>query len=542
MLVDKFFTRGLTRQAFVSAGAPILGLVLLVIAGAFAVFFNFAQQQDRAYVESTHRLVANTFNGRQHALADVTLDYGNWNDAYNAISRRWNGPWVAANFYSTVTDAMVIFRRDGTIRYVWKAEALEANSAALAYQMIQAARDIPALPSLMTAPHTAGTVAHTLTMLNGRLAILSVAAITPEDDAVRLHLPADQPVDYLATIDILEPAQIEALGSDLDLSEFAVSLHNGADANVVALPLRAANGALLGYAQWRNEHPGRAALASQLGPVVLGVLLIGALSVFVAIALMQRQVSASARAEAALESSRLKSEFISNMSHELRTPLDAILGYTELIQEETPRGDLFNSIRRDTSRIAESANQLRQLIDDVLDHSRIDAGRLHLAPEPINVSELFAEMEDVLEPHIRGQADRLVFTCESGRLSLVSDHQRLRQCLLNLAENSIKFTRGGEISVSARAEAISGGNYILFEVRDNGLGVARAAAATLFEPFAQPASLTRTRRAGTLSLSIARKLARAMGGDIEFEGDPNGGALFTLRMPVNAPLAVAKAA
>lgn len=542
MLVDKLFTRRLTRQAFISAGAPILGLVLLVIAGAFAVFFNFAQQQDRAYVQSTHRLVANTLNGRLHALSDVTLDYANWTDAYNAISRHWNQTWVAGNFYSTVTDGMVIFRRDGTVRYVWKSQTTQANPAALAYQMIQAARDIPGVASLARAPRPAGTVVHTLTMLNGRPAILSVAAITPEDNAERQHLPASQPIDYLAAVDILEPEQIAALGSDLDLTNFAVSQHNVEDPDVVALPLRAANGALLGYAQWRNEHPGRAALVAQLGPVILGVLLIGALSVFVAIVLMQRQVSASARAEAALESSRLKSEFISNMSHELRTPLDAILGYTELIQEETPRGDLFDPIRRDAARIAESANQLRQLIDDVLDHSRIDAGRLHLTLEPINVAELFAEMEDALEPRIRGQADNLTFSCESGRLSLVSDHQRLRQCLLNLAENSIKFTRGGEISISAKGATINDVAHIVFEVRDNGLGVTRAAAATLFEPFAQPAAVTRTRRAGTLSLSIARKLARAMGGDVIFEGDPNAGAHFTLCMPVNAQGAVSKAA
>src|SRR5689334_9112685 len=273
MLANKLFTRRLTRQAFISAGAPILGLVLLVIAGAFAVFFNFAQQQDRTYVQSTHRLVANTLNGRLHALSDVTLDYGNWNDAYNAISRHWNGSWVAGNFYSTVTDAMVIFRRDGTVRYVWKSQATQANSAALAYQMIQAARDIPGLSSLARAPRPAGTVAHTLTMLNGRPAILSVAAITPEDDAERLHLPANQPVDYLAAIDILEPEQIAGLGSELDLSDFAVSQHNVEDPDVVALPLRAANGALLGYAQWRNEHPGRAALVAQLGPVILGMLM-----------------------------------------------------------------------------------------------------------------------------------------------------------------------------------------------------------------------------------------------------------------------------
>jgi signal transduction histidine kinase len=231
------------------------------------------------------------------------------------------------------------------------------------------------------------------------------------------------------------------------------------------------------------------------------------------------------------------------MSHKLRTPLDAIIGYTELIQEETPKGDLFNPLRRDAARIAESAGHLRRLIDDVLDHSRIDAGRLHLVPEPINVSELFAEIEEALEPMVRARANNLTFACDNAHLSLVGDHQRLRQCLINLAENSLKFTHSGEVAISAKTEAVNDVDCVVFEVKDNGLGVMRAAAATLFEPFAQPAaSVTRPKRGGTLSLSIARKLARVMGGDIVFEGDPDRGAHFTLWMPVNAHAAVAKAA
>ena len=542
MLVDKIFKRRLSRHAFISAGAPILGLVLLVIAGAFFVFIKFAQQQDRTYVETSRRLVASTLVGRLHALSDVTLDYGSWNDAYNAISVHWNGSWVAANFYSTVTDAMVIFRNDGAVRYVWKAEALEANSTALAFQFVRAARDIPALGSLARAPHASGTVTRTLALLNGRLALLSVAAIAPENDAVRSQRPANAAIDYIASIDILDPAQIAALGSELDLRDFAISQRSDADDDLVSLPLRAANGALLGYVQWRNQRPGSAAFAGEIGPVVLGVGVIGVLSILLAIALMQREVAAAARVEAALESSRLKSEFISNMSHELRTPLDAIIGYTELIQEETPRGDLFESVRRDANRIAESAEQLRRLIDDVLDHSRIDAGRLHLAPEPINVSELFAEIEDALEGAVRAHSNKLLFTCE-GRLSLVSDHQRLRQCLINLAENSIKFTRGGEIAISARGAMLGDVEHVVFEVSDNGQGVTRAAAATLFEPFTQTREGgARPKRAGTLSLSISRKLARAMGGEITFEGDPNGGARFTLWMPANSRSLVANAA
>jgi signal transduction histidine kinase len=543
MLVDKLFMRRPSRHAFISAGAPILGLVLLMIAGAFVVFINFAHQQDRSYVENSRRLAANTLNGRLRALSDVTLDYGDWNDAYNAISVRWNGAWVASNFYSTVTDAMVIFRQDGAVRYVWKAEALEADRTALAFQVVAAARDVPALSSLARAPHPAGTVTRTLAILNGRLALLSVAAIAPEDDAIRMRLPANAPVDYLAAIDILDAEQIASFGSDLDLRDFAVSQRDNADGDVVSLPLRAANGALLGHLQWRNQRPGSAAFAGEIGPVLLGVLVIGVLSFFVAGALMRREVSAATRIEAALESSRLKSEFISNMSHELRTPLDAIIGYTELIQEEAPKGDAFDPLRRDAGRIAESAGELRQLIDDVLDHSRIDAGRLHLAPEPINVPELFAEIEDVLDPSVRAHANRLTFACDNARLSLVSDHQRLRQCLINLAENSLQFTRNGEVAIEAHSSLVNDIDCVVFAVKDNGTGVTRAAAATLFEPFTQPASgVMGSKRGGTLSLSISRKLARAMGGDISFEGDPGGGARFTLWMPTNSRALVANAA
>ncbi len=543
MLVDKVFKRPLSRHAFLSAGAPILGLVLLVIAGAFVVFINFAEQQDRAYVENTRRLMANTLEGRLHALSDVTLDYASWNDAYAHISERWDPPWVVGNFYSTVTDAMVIFRRDRTVRYLWKTQSLRADSTALAYQVLNAARDMPALSSLATAPHAAGTVARTLALLNGRLALLSVAAIEPEDDGERLRRPPNAAVDYIAAIDILEPEQIGSIGNELDLRDLAVSQRVDPDADLVALPIRAANGALLGYLQWGDQHPGSVAFAGKIGPVVLGVAIIGVLSIFLALALMQREVAAAARVEAALESSRLKSEFISNMSHELRTPLDAIMGYTELILEEAPNNPLFDAHRRDAQRIAESARQLRHHIDDVLDHSRIDAGRLHLAPEPINVSELLAEIEDVLEPQLRAQNDKLSLACESGRLSLVSDHQRLRQCLINLAENSIKYTRAGEISISARSAMLGDVAHVVFEVPDNGLGVARAAGLTLFEPFTQPREgAPRSKRCGTLSLSISRKLARAMGGDVAFEGEPSGGARFTLSMPANARALIANAA
>src|SRR5262249_40691287 len=151
-----------------------------------------------------------------------------------------------------------------------------ADSAALAAQIVRAARAVPALSALATAPNAAGTVTRTLTIIDGRLALLSVAAIEPENDAERLGRTPSEPVDYLATIDILEPSQFASLGAELDLLDFEMTQHPPTD--VVSLPLRAANGERLGYVQWLNVHPGGRAFAGQIGPVLLGVIIIGVLS------------------------------------------------------------------------------------------------------------------------------------------------------------------------------------------------------------------------------------------------------------------------
>jgi signal transduction histidine kinase len=539
MSIDQRLRRRLSRRALIGVGAPILALVLLVVAGACVVFVHFAQNQDRAYADNTRRLVANTLEGRLRGLSDLTLDFASWNDAYAAITVRWNSAWVRNNFYSAVADGLVVFHEDGALRHVWLPDWLQAQAQTLPAEMVQAARAVPGLTSLIRAPHAAGTVTRGLVMLDGRLGVLSAASIAPEDDAERLRRAASTPVDYVVAVDILDDRQIAEIGRDLDVQDLALVAQPPAPSpDIVSLPLRAANGDLLGYLRWRNQRPGDAGLAAEIGPVLLMLFLIGAFTFLIARSLMLRQVGEAARMQAAMETSRLKSEFIANMSHELRTPLNVIIGYAELIQEETPAGEANESVRADAGCIVEAAGKLRQLIDDVLDHSRIDAGRLRLAPEPIDVPQLLAEIEDLMAPTARANGNALLITSDADASSLVSDHQRLRQCLVNLIDNAIRCTRDGAVSVAARSSIVGGAPHVVFEIQDTGVGISGANPEQLFEPFGQGdggAALDQKRGTG-LGLSIARKLARAMGGEVTFVSEPGVGSCFRLTMPA-APAA-----
>jgi signal transduction histidine kinase len=522
-----------SRQAWISAGAPIVALVLVIILAAFAVFVDFARTQDRTYADSSRRLVASQIDSRLNGLSNITLDFASWNDAYAAIAVRWDQDWIDRNYYSAVTDGLIVFDGDGAARNVWLAEELKSEADTLPAEIIRAALATPGVEGLMTAATADETVTARTVLLGGRLALVSIAAVAPEDDAERLERAAsDRTTYYLACIEILDGDEMAAIGGMLGLRDFGFAVAGATiERGVIDLPVAGVQANERGRLHWRDERPGSSAFAGRIGPVVLGLLLIGALTLLVARALVMRQVAATARAEAATESSRLKSEFISTMSHELRTPLNAIIGYAELIEEESPPDAAFADVRQDAARIVGAAQQLRQLIDDVLDQSRIDAGRLQLSPERIDVDELLAELEDVLAPVAGAKGVTLTVSAEAGA-SLVSDHQRLRQCLLNLASNAIKFTDEGGVAILARTGEMAGQPRTIFEVEDTGIGIAPMEAQNLFQPFAQASKAIQERYGGAgLGLSIARKLARALGGDITFESEVGKGSRFSLWLP-----------
>ncbi len=245
------------------------------------------------------------------------------------------------------------------------------------------------------------------------------------------------------------------------------------------------------------------------------------------------------QAFAALEAARLaaedansaKSQFLATMSHELRTPLNAIIGYCELLIELAEERNGVDETA-DLRRIHGAAHRLLALINDVLDLSKIEAGRMELAAEPVLAEAVIAEAVETVAPTAAANRNAVAVEIETPLGDACTDGFKLSQCLLNLLSNAAKFTKDGQIKLRARRETHAGGDWLVFDVIDTGVGIAPEAQARLFQPFVQAdASTTRAFGGTGLGLAITRRLARMMGGDVTVKSALGQGSVFTLRVP-----------
>ncbi|MDL1948299.1 hypothetical protein FBQ97_00580 [Acidobacteria bacterium ACD] len=245
-----------------------------------------------------------------------------------------------------------------------------------------------------------------------------------------------------------------------------------------------------------------------------------------------RERAEEARAQAE-EASRAKSVFLATMSHELRTPLNAIVGYSELLREEAMETG-NRAAADDLRKVWTAGRHLTELIDGILDLSKIEAGRMEIAREPFDADQMVAEVVATVKPLVERGRNRLVVEArEIG--GMTGDRVRLRQVLLNVLSNAAKFTQDGLVRIEAR----SGDGDVVFEVTDTGIGLSPEQAAKIFEPFVQADSGTSRRYGGTgLGLAISRRLCRLMGGEIDVRSVPGEGSTFTIRLPRHAPPAV----
>lgn len=238
---------------------------------------------------------------------------------------------------------------------------------------------------------------------------------------------------------------------------------------------------------------------------------------------------ATAEAEAA---SRAKSAFLANMSHELRTPLNAIIGYSEMLLEEGARAE-SEAVATDLGRIQTAGRYLLGLINDVLDLSKVEAGKTELSVEPFSLAGLVHGVADDVRPLVERNGSRLDVTVEED-LELEGDPRKVRQILLNLLGNAAKFTEKGEVELRTRRE----GEEVLLLVRDTGIGMTREQLGRLFTPFWQGGEATARRYGGTgLGLAISRHYARLMGGDVSAESEAGKGSTFTVRLPLGSAAA-----
>ena len=225
-----------------------------------------------------------------------------------------------------------------------------------------------------------------------------------------------------------------------------------------------------------------------------------------------------------------KSQFVSSMSHELRTPLNAIIGLTEMMYTHAGRFGTEKA-QEPLRRVHAAGTHLLGLINQVLDLSKIEAGKLELNPTSVNLAPLIDEVAGTARQLAEQNKNRLVVEAAAGLGALTVDPMRLKQILLNLLSNACKFTKQGEVRMEAR-KLVDGGGWIELAVADSGIGMTAEQQARLFEEFTQADASTAQRFGGTgLGLAISRKLARLMGGDVTVTSEPGKGSVFTVRLP-----------
>jgi signal transduction histidine kinase len=246
-----------------------------------------------------------------------------------------------------------------------------------------------------------------------------------------------------------------------------------------------------------------------------------------------RDLTAKLEAEKqfAEEANRAKSQFLANMSHELRTPLNAIIGFSEILYEGAEQdGRILDA--NDQERVLGAARRLLALINELLDLSKIEAGKMEIRFAPIDIRKIAMDAVSLVRVAAEANGNALRVEMASEFAPIVSDDFRLTQCVLNLLSNAVKFTKNGTVTLVVSQENASGAPWLVFTVKDTGIGISPEQREKLFQPFSQADGSTTRAYGGTgLGLTITRRLAQLLGGDVSIESALGEGSTFLLRIP-----------
>jgi PAS domain S-box-containing protein len=239
--------------------------------------------------------------------------------------------------------------------------------------------------------------------------------------------------------------------------------------------------------------------------------------------------------ESAEAASRSKSTFLANMSHELRTPLNAIIGYSEMLQEEAEE-EGRDAAAADLQKIHAAGKHLLGLINDILDLSKIEAGKMDLYLEDFDIPEMVRGVVGTIGPLVEKKANALQVLCPDDLGAMRADLTKVRQALFNLLSNASKFTERGTITLEVARDRDDGRTWVSFRVSDTGIGMTTGQLGRLFQPFTQADASTTRKYGGTgLGLAITRRFCQMMGGDVVVQSEPGRGSTFTIRLPAEVP-------
>jgi CheY-like chemotaxis protein/nitrogen-specific signal transduction histidine kinase len=239
--------------------------------------------------------------------------------------------------------------------------------------------------------------------------------------------------------------------------------------------------------------------------------------------------------ETAETANRTKSLFLANMSHELRTPLNAILGYSEMLQEEAIERHLAGEFGADLEKINGAGKHLLTLINDILDLSKIEAGKMDLFLESFDLTEMIDDVASTIRPMVEKNANTLQIQRAPDLGAMHADQIKVRQALFNLLSNAVKFTHEGSITLEAARQNMDGTEWIVFRVTDTGIGLSAEQIVKLFQDFTQADASTTRKFGGTgLGLVLTRRFCQMMGGDVTAHSVSGAGSVFTIKLPAFA--------
>jgi signal transduction histidine kinase/CheY-like chemotaxis protein len=251
--------------------------------------------------------------------------------------------------------------------------------------------------------------------------------------------------------------------------------------------------------------------------------------------IQKRDVELEQARVAAERANQAKSNFLSFMSHELRTPLTTIIGFSEMLISDLEAGNHPEWVQ-DVRRVHDSGKYLLELINDILDISKIEAGKMEIHAEIFSIPALVRDLKDVVGPLVAQRKNRLNIECPEDIGTMQADRIKVRQCLLNLVSNAGKFTEEGLITLSVSRAARDGTDWAVFRVSDTGIGMTPAQIGKLFRAFTQADDSTSRRYGGTgLGLALTKRFCQMMGGDVSVISEPGRGSTFTIELPFNAP-------
>ena len=237
------------------------------------------------------------------------------------------------------------------------------------------------------------------------------------------------------------------------------------------------------------------------------------------------------KAEQLRQASELKSRFLSYMSHEFRTPLGSIRSMARLLLDRMD-GPLNAEQEKQVRFMQDAAGELTEMVNDLLDLAKIEAGRVTISPAWFEMVDLFAALRGMFKPILTNEAVTLVMEEPVGVPRIYTDDKKLSQVLRNFISNALKFTHEGEVRVAARGDA--GGDTVTFSVADTGIGIAKEYHAAIFEDFVQVDSPIQKRLRGTgLGLSLSRKIAELLGGGVAVQSEPGKGSTFSVTIPIH---------